>query len=93
MVSAIYEAMSRASRYTYFATCAPGIEPVLHSEAKALRLAKIERQVGGIRFEGDLSSNPSVPASGSSDTWSGGIDVGSPSIEFYRNHDSSYHDT
>ena len=35
-----------------FATCAPGLEPLLHAEAKALRLAKVERQVGGVRFEG-----------------------------------------
>ena len=40
-------------RRTYFATCAPGVEPILHEEGKALRLAKLERQVGGIRFEGD----------------------------------------
>lgn len=41
-------------RHVFFATCAPGIEPVLHAEAKALRLAKLERQVGGVRFEGTL---------------------------------------
>lgn len=40
-------------RRTYFATCAPGVEPVLHEEGKALRLAKLERQVGGLRFEGE----------------------------------------
>jgi 23S rRNA G2445 N2-methylase RlmL len=37
---------------TYFATCAPGLEPVLHAEARALKLGRIERQVGGVRFEG-----------------------------------------
>lgn len=41
-------------RSVYFATCAPGIEPLLHGEARALKLAKIERQVGGVRFEGSL---------------------------------------
>ncbi|TDJ71622.1 MAG: RNA methyltransferase [Planctomycetota bacterium] len=41
-------------RHIFFATCAPGIEPVLHAEAKALRLAKLERQVGGVRFEGTM---------------------------------------
>jgi len=38
----------------FFATCAPGLEAVLHEEAKALKLAKIERQVGGVYFEGTL---------------------------------------
>lgn len=41
-------------RETFFATCAPGLEPVLHAELADLRLAKIERQVGGVRFEGSL---------------------------------------
>lgn len=41
-------------RETYFATCAPGLEPVLHAELADLRLAKLERQVGGVRFEGSL---------------------------------------
>lgn len=41
------------TRATYFATCAPGVEPLLHAEVKALRLARPERQVGGVRFEGD----------------------------------------
>ena len=35
-----------------FATCAPGLEPILHREMQALGLSKIERQVGGVRFEG-----------------------------------------
>ena len=39
-------------RGVYFVTCAPGVEPVLHAEAKALGLGKLERQVGGVRFEG-----------------------------------------
>ena len=39
-------------RHTYFATCAPGVEPMLHAEIKALRLARHERQVGGVRFDG-----------------------------------------
>jgi len=46
--------MSHARRFTFFATCAPGVEPVLHREASALRFAKIERQVGGVRFEGTI---------------------------------------
>ncbi|HIG88322.1 MAG TPA: hypothetical protein EYQ25_14935 [Planctomycetes bacterium] len=36
----------------FFATCAPGLEPVLHQELKDLKLARIERQVGGCRFDG-----------------------------------------
>ena len=40
------------ARATLFATCAPGVEPVLHAEARGLRLARLERQVGGVRFEG-----------------------------------------
>lgn len=39
-------------RYTYFATCAPGVEPLLHAEVRELGLARSERQVGGVRFEG-----------------------------------------
>jgi putative N6-adenine-specific DNA methylase len=39
---------------SFFATCAPGLEPVLHDEAKALRLGKLERQVGGVYFEGRI---------------------------------------
>ncbi len=37
----------------YFITCAPGLEPVLHAEVRALKLSKVERQVGGVYFEGD----------------------------------------
>src|SRR5262245_2638621 len=44
--------MAPAERSVFFVTCARGVEPVLHAEAKALRLAKLERQVGGVRFEG-----------------------------------------
>jgi len=44
--------MPPAERGVFFVTCAPGVEPVLHAEAKALRLAKLEQQVGGVRFEG-----------------------------------------
>jgi 23S rRNA G2445 N2-methylase RlmL len=39
-------------RHTFFATCAPGLESVLHAEGRALKLAKCERQIGGMRFEG-----------------------------------------
>lgn len=42
------------ARIPFFATCAPGVEPVLHAEAKALKLAKLERQTGGVYFEGSL---------------------------------------
>lgn len=41
-------------RFTFFATCAPGVEPLLHAEIKALKLARCERQVGGVRFEGSM---------------------------------------
>jgi len=44
--------VSPRPRFEYFATCAPGAEPVLHAEVKALGLARHERQVGGVRFEG-----------------------------------------
>ncbi len=43
-----------APRYTFFATCAPGIEPILHAEIAALKFGKVERQVGGVRFEGSM---------------------------------------
>ncbi len=43
-----------AARERFFATCAPGLEPVLHEEVKALGLAKVERQVSGVYFEGTL---------------------------------------
>jgi len=39
---------------SFFATCARGLEPVLHAEVRTLRLAKVERQVGGVYFEGTL---------------------------------------
>lgn len=42
-----------ASRCSLFATCAPGLEPALHAEMRALRFARLERQVGGVYFEGD----------------------------------------
>ncbi len=40
-------------RTPYFATCAPGLEPILHREAKELGLKRLERQVGGVAFHGD----------------------------------------
>lgn len=40
-------------RSSYFVTCAPGLEPVLHEEMRALKFSKVERQVGGVYFEGD----------------------------------------
>ncbi len=39
----------------FFATCGPGIEPVLHEECKALRLPRVEQQVGGVHFEGTMA--------------------------------------
>jgi 23S rRNA G2445 N2-methylase RlmL len=42
------------SREVFFATCAPGIEPVLHAEVRALRLSHVEQQVGGVHFEGSM---------------------------------------
>lgn len=42
-------------RATCFATCPPGLEPVLHREIAELRLSKVERQVGGVRFDADLA--------------------------------------
>src|SRR5215212_2714603 len=43
------------SREAFFVTCAPGLEAVLHAEMRALKFSKIERQVGGVYFEGDLA--------------------------------------
>jgi 23S rRNA G2445 N2-methylase RlmL len=40
---------------TFFVTCAPGIEPTLHAELRALKLGRTERQVGGVRFEGSMA--------------------------------------
>jgi putative N6-adenine-specific DNA methylase len=42
----------KSSRFRFFAACAPGVEAALHAEARALRLPRVERQVGGVRFEG-----------------------------------------
>jgi 23S rRNA G2445 N2-methylase RlmL len=47
--------VSPAGRHVFFVPCARGLEPVLHAEAKGLRLARVERQVGGVRFEGTLA--------------------------------------
>ncbi len=47
--------LSGRDRFTCFATCAPGVEAILHAEAKTLKLARLERQVGGVRFEGTLA--------------------------------------
>ncbi len=44
--------MSSQAKSTFFATCAPGLEAVLHKEIADLRFAKVERQVGGVRFDG-----------------------------------------
>jgi 23S rRNA (guanine2445-N2)-methyltransferase / 23S rRNA (guanine2069-N7)-methyltransferase len=46
--------MPSTARESFFVTCAPGLEPVLHEEMKALKLAKVERQVSGAYFEGTL---------------------------------------
>ena len=42
-------------RLSFFATCAPGLEPVLHEEVRALRLTRSERQTGGVYFEGTFA--------------------------------------
>lgn len=47
-------ALPKKTRHEFFATCAPGLEPILHREIQALALSKVERQVGGVRFEGTL---------------------------------------
>jgi putative N6-adenine-specific DNA methylase len=47
--------MTSSNRHTFFVTCAPGLEPVLHGEIRALRLAQSERQVGGVRFAGTMA--------------------------------------
>lgn len=41
-------------REIFFATCAPGVEPILFAEARALRLPRAESQVGGVHFEGTI---------------------------------------
>jgi len=43
-----------AGREEFFAVCAPGLEALLHGEIRALKVANVERQVGGVRFEGTL---------------------------------------
>jgi 23S rRNA G2445 N2-methylase RlmL len=42
------------AEHEFFATCARGLEPVLHDEVRALRVRRIEQQVGGVRFAGAL---------------------------------------
>jgi len=46
--------MSDRGLHTFFVTCAPGLEAFLHEELRGLKLSKLERQVGGARFEGRL---------------------------------------
>ncbi|MEZ5976245.1 MAG: THUMP domain-containing protein [Planctomycetota bacterium] len=41
-----------AERFTFFATCSTGLEALLDAEIRNLKLAKVERQVGGVRFDG-----------------------------------------
>jgi putative N6-adenine-specific DNA methylase len=43
--------VARGPRHECFAVCAPGLEPWLHQEIAALKLARVERQVGGVRFD------------------------------------------
>jgi len=47
--------MRTSDRHHYFATCAPGLEPLLHAEVRALRLANNEQQVGGVSFDGTIA--------------------------------------
>jgi 23S rRNA G2445 N2-methylase RlmL len=42
------------SRETFFASCAPGLEPFLLREARELRLGRIEGRPGGVHFTGTL---------------------------------------
>ena len=46
--------MPSQPREQFFVTCAPGLEGLLQAEMKDLGLAKVERQVGGVYFEGAL---------------------------------------
>ena len=43
---------ARRQADSYFVTCAPGVEALLHAELRALKLGRVERQVGGVYFEG-----------------------------------------
>ncbi|MCY2960430.1 MAG: THUMP domain-containing protein [Planctomycetota bacterium] len=43
--------MAQGPREEHFAVCAPGLEPWLHQEIKALKFANVERQVAGVRFD------------------------------------------
>lgn len=47
--------MKKREQHLYFVTCAPGLEPVLHNELSALKLGRVERQVGGCVFQGDAA--------------------------------------
>ena len=38
-------------RHEYFIPCAPGLEPILFGEVKALKLPRAEQQVGGVRVK------------------------------------------
>jgi 23S rRNA (guanine2445-N2)-methyltransferase / 23S rRNA (guanine2069-N7)-methyltransferase len=42
-------------RGTYFATCPPGLEAVLHRELEGLRVARVERQMAGVRFDATVA--------------------------------------
>ena len=46
--------MSRTERYFFFATCAPGLEALLHAELDQHHFLRVERQVGGCKFEGTM---------------------------------------
>lgn len=48
------ETLPEKRRLDFFVTCASGLEAILHEEIRALKLANVERQVGGVRFEGTL---------------------------------------
>lgn len=48
---------ARAGREVFFATCAPGLEPLLHAEIRELGFRHDERQVGGVRFEGSFEDS------------------------------------
>jgi len=41
--------------HTLFATCTPGLEPVLLDEVRRLGVGGVEQQVGGVHFRGELA--------------------------------------
>jgi len=50
----LYPLAPMSRRHDFFATCAPGLEPLLHEEVGVLGLTRPERQVGGVAFVGTV---------------------------------------